>query len=87
MRDDLIKRTFPLVRGSGQGRGRTADLPIFRTPVQCPSLVGTVHELRRNSFAVAGGRPRTNVNETEMETAPGALTIFDAVDEPGIPAR
>jgi hypothetical protein len=36
--------------------------------VQCPSPVATVHDLRRNILAVAGGRPRTIANETEMET-------------------
>jgi hypothetical protein len=49
-------------------RGRTADLPIFRTLVVCPAPVGTVHDVRRSSLAVAGGRPQTKANGTEMET-------------------
>jgi hypothetical protein len=48
----------------GQGRGRTADLPIFRTPVPCPSPIGTVRDLRWSVLATVGGRPRTNANET-----------------------
>lgn len=27
---------------NGQEQGRTADLPIFRTPVLCPYSIGTV---------------------------------------------
>jgi hypothetical protein len=57
-----------LMRGGGQGRDRTVDLPIFRTPAQCPPPAGTVRDLRQNSLVVAGGRPRTNANETEIET-------------------
>ncbi len=34
----------------------------------CPRPVGTVHDLRRSGLAVARGRPRTDANETEMET-------------------
>ena len=59
------------VKYSGQGRGRTADLPIFRTTVQCPSPIGTVRDLLRNVLATVGGRPRTNANETEIETTRG----------------
>ncbi len=58
----------------GQGRGRTADLPIFRTTVQCPLVIGTVRDLRRSALATVGGRPRTNANETEKETGPRAPT-------------
>ena len=36
--------------------------------MQCPSPAGTVRDLRRNSLAAANERPRTNANETEMET-------------------
>jgi hypothetical protein len=47
--------------------------------VQCSSPVGTVHDLRRTGLAVAGGRPRTNTNETEKETtrgmAPGSTGV------------
>jgi hypothetical protein len=39
--------------------------------VQCPFPVGTVRDLRRNSLAVASGLPRTNANETEIETTQG----------------
>jgi hypothetical protein len=62
------------VNYSGQGRSRTADLPIFRTPVQCPSPIGTVRDLRRSVLATVGGRPQTNANETEKETSPRAPT-------------
>lgn len=36
----------------------------------CSRLVGTVHDLRRSNLAIADRRPRTNVNETEMEATP-----------------
>jgi len=39
--------------------------------VICPRPVSTVRDLRRNSLAVAGGRPRTKTNETERETTRG----------------
>ncbi len=68
-RNDLRSEVFTLVKPGGQGRGRTADLPIFRTPVQCPCPVGTVRDQRRNVVAATGGRLRTKANETEMETA------------------
>jgi hypothetical protein len=72
------KLPFVQVKYSGQGRGRTADLPIFRTPVQCPSPIGTVRDLRRNVVATVGGHPRTHANETEKETDPRAPTApFD----------
>jgi hypothetical protein len=67
--DKRVKGARSAGQGGGQGRGRTADLPIFRTTVQCPSPIGTVRDQRRNSFAIVGGRPRTNRNETEIETA------------------
>jgi hypothetical protein len=41
--------------------------------VQCPFPVGTVLDVGRSVFAVAGGRPRTKVNETEIETIRGRL--------------
>ena len=37
----MIKPAFALVRGGGQGRGRTADLPLFRRtliPTELPDL-------------------------------------------------
>jgi hypothetical protein len=40
--------------------------------VQCPSPVGAVRDLRRNSLVIAGGRPRTKANETEIETTRGS---------------
>ena len=49
-------RLISPARGGGQGRGRTADLPIFRTPVLCPSSVGSVCDLRRSVVAATGGR-------------------------------
>jgi hypothetical protein len=39
--------------------------------VQCPSPIGTVRDLHRNSLTVAGEHPRTNTNETEIETTWG----------------
>ena len=63
MMRDLIDDTAG-VRGS-LGEGGSAVLPIFRTPVVRSYRVGTVHDQRRNSLAVAGGRPRTNANERE----------------------
>jgi hypothetical protein len=36
----------------------------------CP--VGAVRDLHRSSLPVAGGRPRTNTNETEIETTRGS---------------
>ena len=29
----IMVRAFWLLRGGGQGRGRTADLPLFREPI------------------------------------------------------
>jgi len=37
--------------------------------VTCSHSVDTVPDLRRNNVAVAGGRSRTNTNETEIEAA------------------
>jgi hypothetical protein len=56
------------VKRGGQGRGRTADLPIFRTTVMRSYSFATVLDLRRKIHPVAGERRRTNANETEMET-------------------
>ena len=36
--------------------------------MRCPSLVGTVRDLRRKIQTVLGERRRTKVNETEIET-------------------
>jgi hypothetical protein len=47
--------------------------------VQCPCPVGVVRDLRRSILAIAGGRPRTKANETEMETTPAS---FPAVTHP-----
>jgi hypothetical protein len=52
----------------GQGRGRTADLPIFRTMVMRSYSIATVRDLRRKIHAVIGERRRTKANETEIET-------------------
>ncbi|MGH3721561.1 MAG: hypothetical protein ACRDRI_22485 [Pseudonocardiaceae bacterium] len=54
---DAIQSSVSTGQRGGQGRGRTVDLPIFRTPVQCPRPVGTVHDVHRSSLATAGGRP------------------------------
>jgi hypothetical protein len=59
---------FAHVKHRGQGRGRTADLPIFRTPVLRSYSIGTVFDLRRKIHAVIDERRRTNANETEIET-------------------
>lgn len=37
----------------------------------CPRPVSTIRDLRRNILTVTGGRPRTNTNETEIETTRG----------------
>ena len=71
----------------GQGRGRTVDLPIFRTPVQCPAPVGTVRDLRQNVLAVSDGRPQTIPNETENEKAGSHLhNARPASQQPRLPA-
>jgi hypothetical protein len=57
------------VKYSGQGRGRTADLPTFKTMVMHSYSIATVPDLRRKIHAVIGERRRTNANETEIETA------------------
>jgi hypothetical protein len=57
------------VKYSGQGRGRTADLPIFRTTVMRSYPSGNVLDLHRKIHPVIGERQRTNSNETEIETA------------------
>ena len=47
--------------------------------MQCPCRVGTVRDLHRNSLAVAGGRPRTKANETEIETTRAVSSSWDDV--------
>jgi hypothetical protein len=53
---------------SGQGRGRTVDLSIFKTPIIRSHLFATVLDLSREIYAVIGERPRTKANETGNET-------------------
>jgi hypothetical protein len=66
---DHPTRPFTLVKGDG--RERTADLPIFKTMVTRSYSIGTVLDLRRRADAVMGGRSRTTANETEIETTRG----------------
>jgi hypothetical protein len=47
--------------------------------VLCPSPVGIVLDLRGNVLAVAGECPRTDANETEMETARVVASSWDDV--------
>jgi hypothetical protein len=66
-----IKKTVVCaVKYSGQGRGRTADLPIFRTTVIRSRLFATVLDQRRKLHPDIGERRRTKTNETEKETTP-----------------
>src|SRR4051794_22268580 len=65
---DHLGRPFAQVRGGGQGRGRTADLPIFRTTVIRSYSIATVHDVRRKIHPVIDERRRTKPNETEKET-------------------
>ena len=62
------KPLFGQVEYGGQGRGRTVDLPIFRTTVIRSRLFATVLDLRQKGHTVIGERWRTLTNETEKET-------------------
>jgi len=75
---DIYAVRTGITAGHRWGWIETADLPIFRTPVQCPSPIGTVRDQRRNVVATVGGHPPTLANETEKETGPRAPTApFD----------
>ena len=58
----------------GQGRGRTADLPIFRTTVIRSHLFANVLDLCRKRHPDIGERWRTKTNETEKETETRSAT-------------
>jgi len=61
-------RAFWLVRSGGQGRGRTADLPLFRIKDHRLRRYNRVYP-RCSRTAMGGYRlPCTNMNETKTET-------------------
>jgi hypothetical protein len=66
----LLARAASLPAGCGQGRGRTADLPIFRAKVVHSSKVAHVSELQRRGRVAAPAHPRTLADETTIETTP-----------------
>lgn len=75
MRGNAI--AFPLFRGRSQGWGRTAGLPIFRTPVLRSYSIGTVLACRK-IHAVIGGRRWTNAESVNnVGSADGSPLIKD----------
>ena len=56
---DHRNRLLRLVRGGGQGRGRTVDLPIFRTRDVSPPSIVRVRDLHRGPDPNAAERGRT----------------------------
>jgi hypothetical protein len=48
----MIRAAFPLLKDGGQGRGRTADLPLFR--IKDGRLQGSTGGYLRCSLAIHG---------------------------------
>ncbi len=70
---------FPQVRGSsGQGRGRTTDLPLFRIKDVGPGLAMLVSRPAQDPAAACGGPTCTNMYETGNETTNLASTLVVA---------
>jgi hypothetical protein len=63
-----LSRTFPQVKLGGQGRGRTAGLPLFSSKDDRPRMSAWSHLPDPGHRVAAGGLPRTNMNETGTET-------------------
>src|SRR5580704_10309218 len=53
----------------GQGRGRTADLPLFRIKDHCPVLAKLVFQPAQRATVIRHRLRCTNMNETRNETA------------------
>lgn len=59
-------------------RGRTADITAFDTPKSLGERIGTVKEIRGNSFTVAGLQPLNNGDGLAFFNAAGTLEGFRA---------
>ena len=70
--ETITGRVYAQVRGGGQGRGRTADLPLFRSKDHC-LRAAMMDDYRTQWPSTASGRLQcTPVNETRNETAVAA---------------
>src|SRR5580700_3034504 len=62
-------RSVSAGESGGQGRGRTADLPLFRIKDHCPVLARLVFQPAQRATVTRHRLRCTNMNETRNETA------------------
>src|SRR5258708_40099317 len=62
-RTAIMVRVFCLVRGGGQGRGRTTDLPLFRIKDDRPGLAMMVPRPAQSPAVARDGPRYTNMYE------------------------
>jgi hypothetical protein len=74
--EDRLKQTFMLVRGGGQGRGRTADLPIFRAKDASPPSPARVRDLHSSTDPNAAELGRTHADETKDEPTRAPVAMW-----------
>jgi hypothetical protein len=75
---------FSLILSGGQGRGRTADLPLFSATDVRSSMIAKCRCSRSTSDEERSGRRRTRANETTTETIKDAET--ERAPPPNVPA-